>query len=120
MNPRNVGTIEEADGTGEAKNPHGDFMKLFLEIRENRIEDARFKTFGCAAAIASSSMATEMIKGKTLKEAWGITNEAVAEALGGLPPGKLECSVVAEESIHKAINDYRKKKGLEPWDEELS
>jgi nitrogen fixation NifU-like protein len=114
MNPRNVGEIENADGVGEAGNPHGDQMKIFLKIRDNRIEDVKFKTFGCAAAIASSSMATEMIKGKTLEEAWELTNEAVAEALGGLPPGKLECSVVSREAIHRAINDYRKKQGLEP------
>ncbi|MDD4497401.1 MAG: Fe-S cluster assembly scaffold protein NifU [Methanosarcinaceae archaeon] len=116
-NPRNVGEIEDADGVGEAGNPHGDFMKLFLKIWENHIEDARFKTFGCAAAIASSSMATELIKGRTLEEAWGLKNEHVSEALGGLPPGKLECSVVARESIHRAINDYRKKQGLELWEE---
>jgi len=117
MNPRNVGEIENADGVGEAGNPHGDRMKIFLKIRDNRIEDVRFKTFGCAAAIASSSMATEMIKGKTLEEAWELTNEDVAEALDGLPPGKLECSVVSREATHKAINYYRKKKGLEPLEE---
>ncbi|MFI5384271.1 MAG: Fe-S cluster assembly scaffold protein NifU, partial [Methanosarcina thermophila] len=103
MNPRNVGEIEDADGVGEAGNPHGDRMKIFLKVRDNRIEDVKFKTFGCAAAIASSSMATEMIKGKTLEEAWNLTNEEVAEALEGLPPGKLECSVVSREAIHRAI-----------------
>jgi nitrogen fixation protein NifU and related proteins len=113
MNPRNVGEIEDADGIGEAGNPHGDHMKIFLKIRDDRIEDVKFKTFGCAAAIASSSMATELIKGKTLKEAWELTNEAVAEALEGLPPGKLECSVVSREAIHNGINDYRKREGLE-------
>jgi nitrogen fixation NifU-like protein len=118
MNPRNVGEIENADGTGEAGNPHGDQMKIFLKIRDNRIEDVKFKTFGCAAAIASSSMATELIKGKTLEEAWELTNEAVAEALDGLPPGKLECSVVSREATHNAINDYRKKQGLEPLEEQ--
>lgn len=117
MNPRNVGEIENADGVGEAGNPHGDQMKIFLRIRDNKIEDVKFKTFGCAAAIASSSMATEMIKGKTLEEAWELTNEAVAEALEGLPPGKLDCSVVSREAIHRAINDYRKKQGLEPLKE---
>jgi nitrogen fixation NifU-like protein len=117
MNPRNVGEIENADGIGEAGNPHGDQMKIFLKIRDNRIEDVKFKTFGCAAAIASSSMATEMIKGRTLEEAWDLTNEAVAEALEGLPPGKLECSVVSREATHRAINDYRKKQGLEPLEE---
>lgn len=118
MNPRNVGEIENADGVGEAGNPHGDHMKIFLKIRDNRIEDVKFKTFGCAAAIASSSMATEMIKGKTLEEAWNLTNEAVAEALEGLPSGKLECSVVSREAIHRAINDYRKKQGLETLPEQ--
>ena len=113
MNPRNVGEIENAEGIGEAGNPHGDHMKIFLKIRDNRIEDVKFKTFGCAAAIASSSMATELIKGKTLKEAYELTNEDVAEALEGLPPGKLECSVVSREAIHSAISDYRKKQGLE-------
>ncbi|AKB14907.1 nitrogen fixation protein NifU [Methanosarcina thermophila] len=118
MNPRNVGEIEDADGVGEAGNPHGDRMKIFLKVRDNRIEDVKFKTFGCAAAIASSSMATEMIKGKTLEEAWNLTNEEVAEALEGLPPGKLECSVVSREAIHRAINDYRKKQGLETLPEQ--
>ncbi len=117
MNPRNVGEIENADGIGEAGNPHGDYMKIFLKIRDDRIEDVKFKTFGCAAAIASSSMATELIKGKTLNEAWELTNEAVAEALEGLPPGKLECSVVSREAIHNAINDHRKKQGLETLEE---
>jgi nitrogen fixation NifU-like protein len=114
MNPRNVGEIENADGIGEAGNPHGDYMKIFLKIRDNRIEDVKFKTFGCAAAIAASSMATELIKGKTLKEACALTNEGVAEALEGLPPGKLECSVVSREAIHSAISDYRKKQGFKP------
>jgi nitrogen fixation NifU-like protein len=118
MNPRNVGEIEDADGVGEAGNPHGDHMKIFLKIQGDRIEDVKFKTFGCAAAIASSSMATELIKGKTLKEAWELTNEAVAEALEGLPPGKLECSVVSREAIHNAINEYRKKQGLEALQEQ--
>ena len=118
MNPRNVGEIENADGIGEAGNPHGDYMKIFLKIRDDRIEDVKFKTFGCAAAIASSSMATELIKGKTLNEAWELTNEAVAEALEGLPPGKLECSVVSREAIHRAINEYRKKQELEALEEQ--
>jgi len=117
MNPRNVGEIENAEGIGEAGNPHGDQMKIFLKIRDNRIEDVKFKTFGCAAAIASSSMTTEMLKGKTLKEAWQLTNEEVADALEGLPPGKLECSVVSREAVHKAINQYREKQGLEPFKE---
>ena len=117
-NPRNVGEMKNPDGVGEAGNPVcGDVMKIFLRIQDERILEARFKTFGCGAAIASSSMATEMVKGKTLAEAWEITNQAVAEALGGLPPEKLHCSVLAEEAIHKAINDYREKRGYPPWEE---
>jgi nitrogen fixation NifU-like protein len=115
-NPRNVGEIENPDGVGEVGNPVcGDIMKIFLKIENNIITDARFKTFGCGAAIASSSMATELIQGKTLEEAWEVSNKAVAEALEGLPPIKMHCSVLAEEGIHSAINDYRKKQGLEPW-----
>jgi len=115
-NPRNVGEIENADGVGEVGNPVcGDIMKIFLKIENNLVVDAKFKTFGCGAAIASSSMATELVKGKTLEEAWEVSNKAVAEALEGLPPIKMHCSVLAEEGIHNAINDYRKKLGLEPW-----
>jgi len=115
-NPRNVGEIENPDGVGEVGNPVcGDIMKIFLKIENNIVTDARFKTFGCGAAIASSSMATELVKGKTLEEAWEVSNTAVAEALEGLPPIKMHCSVLAEEGIHNAINDYRKKRGLEPW-----
>lgn len=118
MNPRNVGEMENPDGVGEVGNPTcGDIMKIFLRIRDDRIEDVKFMTFGCGAAIASSSMATELIRGKTLKEAWEITNKAVADALEGLPPQKLHCSVLAEEGIHAAINDYLKRQGLEPWAE---
>ena len=117
-NPRNVGEIENPDGVGEVGNPVcGDIMKIYLRIEDNIIKDAKFKTFGCGAAIASSSMATELIKGKTVDEAWQLTNKAVAEALDGLPPIKMHCSVLAEEGIHKAINDYRVKKGLEPLEE---
>jgi len=90
-------------------------MNIYLKIENNVITDAKFKTFGCGAAIASSSMATELVRGKTLEEAWEISNKAVAEALEGLPPVKMHCSVLAEEGIHKAINDYRKKQGLELW-----
>ncbi|MDR1648739.1 MAG: Fe-S cluster assembly scaffold protein NifU [Synergistaceae bacterium] len=117
-NPRNVGEIESPDGLGEAGNPKcGDIMKIYLKVKDGPgggiIDDVKFKTFGCASAIASSSMATEMIKGRTVDEAWAMTNVAVAEALDGLPPIKMHCSVLAEEAIHKAINDYRGKHGLE-------
>ena len=109
-NPRNVGEIENADGVGEVGNPKcGDIMKIYLKVKDNVIEDVKFKTFGCASAIASSSMATELIKGKTIDEAWNLTNSAVAEALDGLPPIKMHCSVLAEEAIHTALNDYRAK-----------
>jgi nitrogen fixation NifU-like protein len=117
-NPRNVGEIENPDGVGEVGNPVcGDIMKIFLKVENNIVVDAKFKTFGCGAAIASSSMATELVKGKTLEEAWKLSNKAVADALEGLPPIKMHCSVLAEEGIHKAINDYRVKHGLEPWKE---
>lgn len=117
MNPRNVGEIEDANGVGEVGNPVcGDIMKIYLKVENNRIQDVKFNTFGCGSAIASSSMATEMIKGKTLEEAWELSNKAVAEALDGLPPVKMHCSVLAEEAVHKAINDYRVSIGLEPWD----
>jgi len=116
-NPRNVGEIKDANGVGEVGNPKcGDIMKIYLKVNNNIIEDVKFKTFGCGSAIASSSMATELIKGKTLEEAWNLTNKAVAEALDGLPPVKMHCSVLAEEAIHKAINDYRKSVGLEEWE----
>jgi nitrogen fixation NifU-like protein len=116
-NPRNVGEIENADGIGEVGNARcGDIMKVYLKVVDNVIVDAKFKTFGCGSAIASSSMATELIKGKSVDEAWTLTNKAVAEALDGLPPIKMHCSVLAEEAIHKAINDYRSKAGLEVWD----
>jgi nitrogen fixation protein NifU and related proteins len=116
-NPRNVGEIENPDGVGEVGNPKcGDIMKIFIKVEDNIIKDIKFMTFGCGSAIASSSMASEMIKGKTLEEAWSLTNKAVADALEGLPPVKMHCSVLAEEAIHKAINDYRVKQGLEPWE----
>lgn len=112
-NPRNVGVIENADGVGEVGNPVcGDIMKIYLKIDHDIIEDVRFETFGCGSAIASSSMATEMIKGKPLSEALGLTNKAVTEALGGLPPHKLHCSVLAEEAVQKAIRDYYDKNGI--------
>ncbi|TWH48052.1 Fe-S cluster assembly scaffold protein NifU [Sporomusa sp. KB1] len=117
MNPRNVGEIDDANGIGEVGNAVcGDIMKIYLKVENNRITDVKFNTFGCGSAIASSSMATEMIKGKTLEEAWELSNKAVAEALDGLPPVKMHCSVLAEEAVHKAINEYRKSVGLEPWD----
>lgn len=111
-NPRNMGEIEEADGVAEVGNPTcGDVTKLYLKIEGNRIVDVKFKTFGCAAAIASSSMTTELIKGKTLDEAMKLTNETVTEHLGGLPPAKHHCSVMAEDALQAAIEDYRKKQG---------
>ncbi|MEG2353212.1 MAG: Fe-S cluster assembly scaffold protein NifU [Clostridium sp.] len=118
-NPRNVGEIKDANGIGEVGNAKcGDIMRIYLKVEENIIQDVKFKTFGCGSAIASSSMATELIKGKTIDEAWELTNKAVAEALDGLPPVKMHCSVLAEEAIHKAINDYRENNGLDTWDYE--
>lgn len=109
-NPRNVGTIEEADGVGTVGNPVcGDVMKIYLKIKDNVITDVKFKTFGCASAIATSSMATEMIKGKTVDEALELTNKAVAEALDGLPPVKMHCSILAEEAVKAAIENYQSK-----------
>lgn len=109
-NPRNVGEIDNADGIGQVGNAKcGDIMKVFIKVENNRIIDVKFKTFGCGAAIATSSMATELIMGKTLEEALKITNKAVAEALDGLPPIKMHCSVLAEEAIKAAIEDYRNK-----------
>ena len=108
--PRNVGEIENADGIGKAGNLLcGDMMNLYLRVEDNVITDAKFKTFGCGAAIATSSMVTELVKGKTIDEALAITNRAVAEALGGLPPIKMHCSVLAEEALQSAIDDYLKK-----------
>jgi len=111
MNPKNVGRIDDADGVGEVGNPVcGDVMKIYLKIENDRIVDVKFETFGCAAAIATSSMVTEMVKGKTLQEALQVTNKDVAEALDGLPPQKLHCSLLAEEGIKAAIEDYLAKK----------
>ncbi len=110
MNPRNVGEIENADGVGEVGNPAcGDMMRLYLKVEDGRVVDAKVRTFGCGAAIASSSMLTEMIKGKTLEEARAITNTHVADALDGLPPVKIHCSLMAEEAVKSALDDYAKK-----------
>jgi nitrogen fixation NifU-like protein len=118
-NPRNVGTIEDADGIGEVGNAKcGDIMKIFLKINDGIIEDVKFSTFGCGSAIASSSMATEMIKGKPLSDALELTNKAVVEALDGLPAHKIHCSVLAEEAVKAAIKDYYDKNGIE-YDHEL-
>lgn len=112
-NPRNVGEIESADGVGEVGNAVcGDIMKIFLKIEDDTIVDVKFKTFGCGAAIATSSMATEMIKGKKLEEALELTNKAVVEALDGLPPAKIHCSVLAEEAVKSAIADYYDRNGI--------
>lgn len=114
MNPRNVGEIKDANGVGQVGNPKcGDIMKMYLKIENDIIVDAKFKTFGCAAAVATSSMATELIKGKNIKEALEITNKVVAEALDGLPPIKMHCSNLAEEAIKTALADYYKRRGLE-------
>ncbi len=111
LNPKNVGIIENADGVGEVGNARcGDIMKMYLKIEDDTIKDVKFETFGCASAIASSSMATEMIKGKPVSEAMTLTNKAVAEALDGLPAHKMHCSVLAEEAIKKALEDYDNKK----------
>ncbi|MDR3260009.1 MAG: Fe-S cluster assembly scaffold protein NifU [Fusobacteriaceae bacterium] len=110
-NPRNVGVIENPDGYGKVGNPScGDIMEMFLKVDNDIIADAKFRTFGCASAIASSSISTELIKGKSIKEALQITNKAVVEALGGLPPVKMHCSVLAEEAIKLAIENYLSKK----------
>ncbi|MEK6732383.1 MAG: Fe-S cluster assembly scaffold protein NifU [Candidatus Omnitrophota bacterium] len=110
-NPRNVGEIPDADGIGNVGNPIcGDIMRLYIKVKDNVITDAKFKTFGCGAAIATSSMVTEIVKGKTIDEALQISNKAVAEALGGLPKIKMHCSVLAEEALKSAIDDYLKKK----------
>ena len=112
MNPRNVGTIEDADGVGKVGNPVcGDVMQLFVKIENGRIVDAKFKTFGCGAAIATSSIITEMVKGKPIAEALKISNKAVAEALGGLPPQKMHCSNLAADALRAALEDFCKKQG---------
>jgi len=111
MNPRNVGEIVDADGVGMEGNPTcGDVMQIYIKVEDDVIKDARFKTFGCGASIAVSSMITEMVKGKTLDEALSISKEAVADALGGLPPQKMHCSNLGADALRKAIEDYRSKK----------
>ena len=113
MNPRNVGEIEDASGVGTVGNAKcGDIMKVYLKIEDGIIKDAKFKTFGCGAAVATSSMATELVKGKTIYEALEVTNKAVMEALDGLPPVKVHCSLLAEEAIHAALWDYAEKNGI--------
>lgn len=110
LNPHNVGEIVDADGVGNVGNPVcGDIMRLYIKVEEGKIVDAKFKTFGCGAAIATSSMVTDLVKGKTIEEALQISNKAVAEALGGLPKIKMHCSVLAEEALRAAVEDYRKK-----------
>ena len=119
MHPRNVGTIDGADGVGEVGNAKcGDIMKIYLKSENDIIEDVKFETFGCGSAIASSSMATEMIKGKSIHEALELTNKAVAEALDGLPAHKMHCSVLAEEAIKNALKDYFDKNGI-PYDRKM-
>ena len=113
-NPRNVGEIEDADGVGQIGNPVcGDVMRISIEVEDDRIKDVKFKTFGCGAAVATSSMVTEMVMGRTLEEAADISNKAVAEALGGLPPNKMHCSNLAADALHLAIQDYLVKNGRE-------
>ena len=114
-NPRNVGEIPDADGIGEVGNAKcGDIMKMYLKIEGTTITDVKFKTFGCGAAVATSSMATEMIKGKSIEEALQLTNKAVMEALDGLPPVKVHCSVLAEQAIKAALSDYYRRQGIDP------
>ncbi|MDD5687421.1 MAG: Fe-S cluster assembly scaffold protein NifU [Elusimicrobia bacterium] len=112
QNPRNVGEINDADGVGEVGNPVcGDMMTFYIKVKDNKLEDVKFKTFGCGAAIAVSSMVSEMAKGKTIDEALKITNASVAQELGGLPPNKMHCSNLGASALHKAIEDYKKKTG---------
>ena len=114
-NPRNVGELQDANAIGEVGNAKcGDIMKIYMKIEDNIIKEVTFKTFGCGAAVATSSMATEMVKGKTIEDALKLTNKAVMEALDGLPPAKVHCSVLAEEAINAAIADYYNRQGIEP------
>jgi nitrogen fixation NifU-like protein len=119
-NPRNVGEIEDADGVGQIGNPVcGDVMRISIDVKDDHIEDVKFKTFGCGAAVATSSMVTEMVMGKTLAEAADISNKAVAEALGGLPANKMHCSNLAADALHLAIQDYLVKNGREAEVEQI-
>jgi nitrogen fixation NifU-like protein len=114
-NPQNVGEIKDADGIGEVGNPRcGDVMKMYVKIKNGVINDVKFKTFGCAAAVATSSMATVLIKGKKIEDALKITNKVVTEMLGGLPPIKLHCSVLAQQAVRAAISDYYSRLGIDP------
>ena len=114
-NPRNLGTIENADAIGEVGNAKcGDIMKMYIKVKDGIITDCKFKTFGCGAAVATSSIATEMIIGKPIEDALKLTNKAVVEALDGLPPQKLHCSVLAEQAIKSALSDYYKRQGIDP------
>lgn len=114
-NPRNVGEMPDADGVGEVGNPKcGDIMKMYIKVKDGIISDVSFKTFGCGAAIATSSMATELVKGKSIEDALKLTNKAVMEALDGLPPVKVHCSVLAEQAIKAALSDYYTRQGIDP------
>ena len=116
--PRNVGTIPDADGIGKVGNPVcGDVMQLAIKVKDDIIEDAKFQTFGCGAAIATSSMITELVKGKTIEQALKISNRQVVEALKGLPPAKMHCSVLAEDALRSAVNDYLSRQGRAPLEE---
>lgn len=118
-NPSNVGVIEDADGVGKVGNPMcGDVMEMFIKVKDNRVEDVKFRTFGCGAAIATSSIATEMIKGKSLDEAVKLSNKAVADALGGLPAQKMHCSNLAADAVRAAIEDYRSRQEDEKGEQE--
>ncbi|MBU3191255.1 Fe-S cluster assembly scaffold protein NifU [Clostridium bowmanii] len=118
--PRNVGILGDANGIGEAGDPNcGDIMKIYIKVENNIIKSVKFKAFGCGSAIASSSIATELVKGKTTEEAWKLTNKSVIEALEGLPTSKVHCSVLAEQTIHNAINNYRGSQNLELWKDNL-
>ena len=115
-NPKNAGEMKDADAVGEMESTEcGDTTKIYLKIEKDRIIDIKFQTLGCAAAIASTSMATDMVIGKTLTEAWELTNNEIVNALGGLPEKKIHCSLLAKDALHAALNQYRKKQGLKPW-----